>query len=211
MDYKKTRNELLGKKVVENLKKRHFDAYYCDNAEETVKKVIELIPEGSTVSWGGSATLKELGLTTVFNEGNYNALDRDKAKDVHEMHEVFRQSFFADFYLSSANAISEDGVIYNIDRTGNRLAAICFGPKHVIIIAGVNKIAGSEDAALERARKVAAPINVLRLNADVPCAKTGTCHNCKSPNSLCSKIMALRMNDFEGRIKVIIVGEDLGF
>ncbi|MBE6008564.1 MAG: lactate utilization protein [Lachnospiraceae bacterium] len=207
------RNSLLAKRVVENLKKRHFDAFYCETAEDAMKKALELIPEGSLVSWGGSMTLKDMGLIRALNEGNYETIDRDNAKDTEEMWDMFRRAFSADWYLSSANAISEDGVIYNIDRTGNRVAAIAFGPKNVLIIAGANKIAGTEAAALERARKVAAPANVVRLRYfdDTPCLKTGTCINCKSEHTLCSKIVALRMNDFPGRIKVIITAEEMGF
>ncbi len=206
------RNSLLAKRVVENLKKRHFDAFYCETAEDALKKALEFIPEGSLVSWGGSVTLKDMGLIKALNEGNYTTLDRDTAKDRDEMWDIFRKAFFADWYLSSANAISEDGIIYNIDRTGNRVAAIAFGPKNVLIIAGANKITGSEASALERARKVAAPANALRLRytEDTPCLITGTCTDCRSENTICSKIVALRMNDFPGRIKVIIVGEDLG-
>ncbi len=213
MDPMRERNTILGKRVVENLKKRNFDAYFCETGEDAVKKVFELIPEGSLVSWGGSMTLKDLGIIDRLNNGNYETLDRETAKDKDEMFDIFRKAFFADWYLSSANAISESGVIYNIDRTGNRVAAIAFGPKNVIILAGANKIAGSEEAALERARKVASPANVIRLRYfdDTPCLNTGTCINCKSEHSLCSKIVALRLNDFPGRIKVIITAEEFGF
>ena len=156
-------------------------------------------------------TIEEIGLKAALGKGKYVVYDRDKAKNDTERGEILRKAFFADFFISSANAISENGVIYNIDRTGNRLAAICYGPKNVLIIAGINKIAGSENAALERARKTAAPINAMRFDIKTPCKETGVCMDCKSPDTICSKILTLRCADFPGRIKVIIVGEESGF
>lgn len=211
MDAKKARIDLLGQKVVSALKERHFEAYYEPDNESAVKRALSLIPEGSSVTWGGSMTIEEIGLKAALGKGKYVVYDRDKAKNDTERGEILRKAFFADFFISSANAISENGVIYNIDRTGNRLAAICYGPKNVLIIAGINKIAGSESSALERARKTAAPINAMRFDIKTPCKETGVCMDCKSPDTICSKILTLRCADFPGRIKVIIVGEESGF
>ena len=211
MDFHKMRNDLLGKKVVNALNERHFEAYYEPDSKSAVKRVLSLMPEGSSISWGGSMTIEDIGLIKAVYDGNYTLYDRNTAKSDEERGEILRKAFFADFFLSSANAIAENGVIYNIDRTGNRLAAICYGPKNVIIIAGINKIAGSESAALERARKMAAPINAMRFDIKTPCRETGVCMDCKSPQSICSKILTLRCADVPGRIKVIIFGEEAGF
>ena len=211
MDYRKARNDLLGKKVAAALNERHFEAYYEPDSESAVKRALSLMPEGSSISWGGSMTVEDIGLKKALYEHSYTLYDRDKAKDDTDRGEILRKAFFADFFLSSANAISENGVIFNIDRTGNRLAAICYGPKNVIIRAGINKIAGSESAALERARKTAAPINAMRFDIKTPCHETGVCMDCKSPQSICSKILTLRCADLPGRIKVIIFGDEAGF
>lgn len=211
MGFIEKRNRLYGKKVVEALKSRNFEAYYEENREAAVKRALSLIPEGSLVTWGGSMTLEESGLKKALYEANYKIIDRDSAKDEEERGNLIRQAFFSDFFISSANAISESGVIYNIDGTGNRVAAICFGPKNVLIIAGMNKVAASEEAALERARKTAAPINAMRFDVKTPCKATGTCANCKSESCICRKVTALRYGDPNNRIKVILIGESLGF
>lgn len=211
MGFREERNNLYGKKIVEALKSRNFEAYYEPNCEAAVKRALSLIPEESSVTWGGTMTLEESGLKKALYDGNYKIIDRDTAKDEEERGNLLRQAFFSDFFITSANAISESGVIYNIDGTGNRVAAICFGPKNVLIIAGMNKIAGSEEAALERARKTAAPINAMRFDVKTPCKVTGTCANCKSESCICRKVTALRYGDPNRRIKVILVGENLGF
>ncbi len=210
-NYCKIRNDLLGQRLVENLKKRNFEAYYTPTSEEAIKKALEIIPEGSSISWGGSMSIIDMGLTKALNDGNYIVYDREKAETIEEKTEIAHKAFGVDYFLSSANAISEDGVIVNIDRTGNRLAAICYGPKNVLFIIGVNKVCGSESAALERARTVAAPTNAMRFDIKTPCKVTGVCHNCNSPECICSKILTIRNADIPGRMKVIIVGENLGF
>ena len=152
------RNALLAQRMIKNLNRRNMDAYYCPTAEEAIGKVMELIPRGSSVSWGGSMTLRDMGLTRALHaDGGYRLLDRDLAKDRAEAVEIYLQAFRADYYLSSANAISEDGVIVNIDGNGNRVAAITFGPQHVIFVIGLNKVAQTAEAALARARSTASP------------------------------------------------------
>lgn len=206
------RNEKLAGKMLKSLAKRHFDAYYCATADEAIKKVMELMPGGSTVSWGGSMTIRDMGLVKAMHEsGKYNLLDRDLAATPQEASEIYIKAFTADYYLSSANAISEDGVIVNIDGNGNRVAAITFGPKHVIFVIGMNKVCQDVDAALKRARSTASPINNMRFpDKKTPCHIDGTCHNCNSEDCICNYIHFLR-NSPRGKHTVILVGEDLGY
>lgn len=205
------RNERLAQRMIKSLNRRNMDAYYCATAAEAVGKVKELIPAGSSVSWGGSMTLRDMGLTAALHAaGCYELLDRDMAKDRDEAAEIYLQAFRADYYLSSANAISEDGVIVNIDGNGNRVAAITFGPKHVIFVIGLNKVTQTAEAALARARSTASPINTARFDIKTPCQTDGVCHNCNSPESICNHIHFLR-NSPRRRHTVVLVGESWGY
>ena len=205
------RKELLSATLVKNLEKRHFEAYYCPTAAEAIEKALSLIPEGSSVTWGGSMTIRDMGLTKAVKEGNYNVIDRDTAAYPAEMREMMRQGLLTDFYLTSTNALSEDGVLVNIDGTGNRVASICFGPNNVIVLAGLNKVAQDVDAAIKRVRGYAAPVNSMRFMGKTPCAMDGTCHNCISPECICNQVLVTRVCRPAGRIKVILIGEELGF
>ena len=208
MSPKKEANKLLANRVIENMKSRFMEAYYCENKEEALKTALELIEEGSTVSWGGTATAKEIGLKQALKEGNYNVLDRENAK---EGQDVAREAFFSDYYIMSSNAICDDGQLINIDGNGNRCAALIFGPKNVIVIAGMNKVVQGYEHALNRARTVAAPINVQRFGKATGCLKTGICADCKTPECICCNIVTTRISRPAGKIKVILVNEDLGF
>lgn len=211
MTPKEIRNERLAQKMIKNLERRNIEACYCKTANEAIEKVIGMIPEGSSISWGGSMTIRDMGLTKALHERNcYDLIDRDEAKDRDEAQEMYRKAFFADFYLSSANAISEDGVIVNIDGNGNRVAAITFGPKKVIFVIGMNKVAQDMNAALARARSTASPINAARFDIKTPCQIDGICHNCNSPESICNFFHFIR-NSRPGRISVVLVGEELGY
>ena len=192
------------------MKKRGFDAYYVSTAEEARAKALELIPEGSTVSWGGSVTIDQIGLKQAVIEGGYEVINRDEAKTPEERTEFMRKGLTCDVFLMSANAVSEDGQMVNIDGNGNRVAALCFGPKEVIVIAGMNKVAGSLEEAYVRARRFAAPVNAQRFDFETPCSKTGMCADCLSPQCICSQMVVTRRTS-SGRIKVILVGDDLGF
>lgn len=206
-----TRNERLAQKMIKNLERRHFEACYCKTSEEAVKKVLELIPEGSSITWGGSATIRETGITKALHEGNYIVMDRDEAPDREAAQEIYRKAFCCDYYLSSANAISEDGVIVNIDGNGNRVAAITFGPKKVIFVIGMNKVAQDVQSALARARSTASPINAARFDIKTPCQADGMCHNCNSAECICNYIHFMRNSHPAGRHIVILLGEDKGF
>jgi len=201
----------LGQRVVKALKERFFEAWYFDEPSDALAKILSLIPPGHVVSWGGSQTLGELGVTEKVTLEGYKVIDRDKAADRQERFELMRQALLCDTYLTGCNAVSEDGQLVNIDGFGNRVAAMTFGPRQVIVVAGMNKVAKTLDDALARARNIAAPANTQRFpDSKAPCNETGTCSNCKSPDSICSFLVTTRMCKPAGRIKVILVGQDLG-
>jgi len=205
------RNQKLGAQVVQALKSRFFDAWYFDDTAGALDKIVSLIPADHIVSWGGSITLDETGIKALLAEKNYKLLDRDMASDQEERIKIMRQALLCDTFITGCNAISEDGQLVNIDGFGNRVAAMIFGPRQVIIIAGMNKIAKSLDDAIIRARTIAAPRNTQRFpNLKTHCNETGSCANCTSPDSICSFIVTTRMCKPAGRIKVILVGKDLG-
>ena len=206
------RNERLGAKMVKAMQRRHFDAYYCATASEAKAKVNELIPDGASVTWGGTMTVRDMDIPKMLQErGTLKVWDRDKVETPEEKQEMYLRAFQADYYLSSANAITEDGVIVNIDGNGNRVAAITWGPQHVIFVVGMNKVAQDPEAALKRPRTTAAPINAARFDIQTPCQLDGQCHNCNSPQSICNYIHFLRNSSKPGRIIVILVGENLGY
>ena len=205
------RNERLAHKMIKNLERRHFEAYYCKTSAEAVEQAISLIPEGSSISWGGSMSIRDTGLTRRLKEGNYQVFDRDDVTTEEDKIATYRKAFECDFYLASANAISEDGIIVSIDGNGNRVAAITWGPKRVIFLVGMNKVAQNVEAALARARSTASPINAARFDIQTPCQIDGVCHNCNSPQSICNYVHFLRNSHPAKRHIVILVGEELGY
>lgn len=206
------RNQKLAEKMIKNLNRRNMEAFYCPTGEEAVRKVSELIADGSTVTWGGTATVRDLGIPEVLKKRkSLHVLDRDTTETPEEKETIYLKAFTADVYLTSANAISEDGVIVNIDGNGNRVAAITWGPKKVIFVIGLNKVAQTIEAAIARARGIASPINSQRFDINTPCRIDGTCHNCNSPESICSYVHILRNSRNGNRHIVILVGEDLGY
>ena len=211
MTPKETRNEKLARRIIKNLEHRNFKAFYCATAAEAVEKVSTLIPDGSSVTWGGSMTIREIGLTEALHKRKLRVLDRDRAANSDEVQRIYREAFSADYYLSSANAISEDGVLVNIDGNGNRVAAITFGPKHVIFVVGLNKVTQDVASALARARSTASPTNAARFDVKTPCQADGVCHNCNSVDCICNYIHFLRNSHPAGRHIVVLVGEELGY
>ena len=202
--------EKRGKMLVKNLQSRHFEACYCSTREEALKKALEWIPEGGTVGWGGAMSAAQIGLIDAVRQGNYTALDREKCTSQEERDDVAAQCFSADVFLTGANGLSLDGQMVNIDGMGNRVAAIIYGPKTVLVIAGMNKVTDCLEDAITRARTVAAPANQQRFQLDNPCTVTGTCADCKSVSCICNQIVITRHCRPVGRIKFILVGEDLG-
>jgi len=206
------KNAKLGPKVVQALKKRFFNAWYFDDPAEAADTLVSLIPKDHLVSWGGSMTVAGLGIQERLAKEGYSLLDRDKASSPEERTDIMRKALLCDTFLTGANAISEDGQLVNIDGSGNRVAAMLYGPKQVIVVAGMNKVRKNVDVALARARTIAAPINVQRFpNLKTPCNETGSCADCMSPDSVCSYFVTLRLCKPAGRIKVILIGKDLGF
>lgn len=205
------RNEKAAGKVIKNLARRNIEAFYCPTAREAVDKLLEMIPQGSSVTWGGSMSIRDIGIPAALADaGKYEVYDRDKAPDRAAATEIYLKAFSCDYYLSSANAITEDGVIVNIDGTGNRVAAITFGPRNVIFVIGMNKLTQNVDAALARARSLAAPVNTARFDIQTPCKLDGVCHNCLSDDCICNYIHYLRHSP-KGKHKVILVGESIGY
>ena len=202
------RNELLAQKVIKGLESRNMTGYYVKDKEEALQKALCLIPEGSTVTMGGGMSVHEIGLVKALNEGNYNFIDRDAMTDKRA---AMLAAYDADFYLMSANAMTEDGILVNIDGNANRVSALAQGPRKVIVIAGMNKVCDDVDGAMKRARNVAAPINAQRFGLNTPCARTGSCMNCKSPDTICCQFLITRYSKHPGRIHVILVNDDLGF
>lgn len=202
------RNDLLAKKVIAGLESRNMSGYYVNSREEALKKALELIPKGSKITKGGSMSVLEIGLDVALKEGDYEYCDRDAATDKRTA-ELF--AYDADVFLGSANAMTEDGILVNIDGNSNRVSAIAYGPRKVILIVGMNKIAQDVDAAMKRARSEAAPINAQRFGLNTPCAKTGSCMNCKSPDTICCQFLITRFSRHKDRIHVILVNDNLGF
>ena len=196
--------------LVKNLKSRHFDAYYCSTKEEALEKALSLIPENDTVGWGGTVTCQQIGLLDAVRAGNFRPIDRETAQTPQEREQIMRAAMVADTFLTSANAISLDGEMVNIDGNGNRVAAIVYGPKQVIVVAGMNKVEDTLEAAITRARTKAAPLNQQRFGLPNPCTVSGSCADCKSETCICNHILVTRHCRPVGKIKFVLVGEDLG-
>ena len=197
--------------LVKNLKSRHFEAYYCPDSASALAKALELIPEGASVGWGGALSAQQIGLFDAVKSGNFAAIDRDAATTPEERTQALKRCLTADVFLCGANALSLDGQMVNIDGTGNRVAAIAYGPDTILVIAGMNKVCDTLDDAVTRARTVAAPMNKQRFPFKTPCEVTGACADCKSEESICNQILITRNCRPAGRIKFVLVGEELGF
>ena len=202
------RNTLLAQKVIKGLRSRNMSGYWAENRAEALRIALELIPEGSSVTMGGAMSAHEIGLVDALKAGPYNFIDRDEWDDKRA---AMLAAYDADVFLSSVNAMTDDGVLVNIDGNANRVSAIAQGPKKVIFIVGMNKVCGDIDGAMKRARNVAAPINAQRFGLSTPCTKTGACANCKSPDTICCQFLITRYSRHEGRIHVILVNDVLGF
>ena len=202
------RNELLAQKVIEGLKSRNMSGYYAKDKEAAKELALSLIPEGSSVTMGGAMSAHEIGLVEALKAGNYDFIDRDEYEDKRA---AMLKAYDADVFLSSANAMTQDGVLINIDGNSNRVSAIAQGPKKVLFIVGMNKICDDVDGAMKRARNVAAPINAQRFGLNTPCSKTGACMDCKSPDTICCQFLMTRYSRHKDRIHVILVNDSLGF
>ncbi len=202
---------ILCHNVVAAFEKRWIKGYYAENKEEALKLALTLIPEGSSVGYGGSLTLDEIGLKEALDNEHYQLIRRELAKTPEELREAYIKIYGADVFITSANAVTEDGILVNIDGNGNRVSAISFGPRKVIFIVGANKIAKDLDSAMHRARNTAAPVNCARFNLDTPCQTAGYCVNCLNPKTICSEFLVTRCNKIPDRMHVIVVNEELGY
>ncbi|MBR2707295.1 MAG: lactate utilization protein [Mogibacterium sp.] len=202
------RNEKLAQKVIKGLESRNMSGYYAKDREEALKIALGLIKEGSTVTMGGAMSAHEIGLVDALKKGNYNFVDRDQMEDKKA---AALAAYSADVFLTSTNAMTEDGMLVNIDGNANRVSAIAHGPEKVIVIAGMNKVCDDLDGAMKRARNVAAPTNAQRFGIDTPCSKTGSCMDCKSPDTICCQFLITRYSRHSDRIHVILVNDMLGF
>lgn len=202
------RNDLMAASIIKGLASRNMTGYYAQTKEEALEIALSIIPEGSKITMGGSMSVGEIGLLDAVKNGNYDFCDRNAAEDRHAA-ELF--AYDADVFLGSVNAISEDGVLVNIDGNSNRVSAYAYGPRKLVLIVGMNKVAKDADAAMKRARGEAATINVMRFGLNTPCTKTGTCMDCKSPDTICCQFLITRYSRHKDRIHVILVNDQLGF
>jgi len=202
------RNELLAQKVMKGLASRNMTGYYAASREEALQTALSLIPEGSSVAMGGAMSAHEIGLVEALKNDKYHFIDRDAYQDKRA---AMLMAYDADVFLSSVNAMTEDGMLVNIDGNANRVSAIAQGPRKVVFIVGMNKVCNDLDSAMKRARNVAAPINAQRFGLSTPCTQTGACMDCKSPDTICCQFLITRFSRHAGRIHVILVNDSLGF
>lgn len=212
MTVKEEYNKKLADTVISNLKKRQIDAVYCATAKEAADMALSCVPSGSRVAFGGSMTLAEAGITDrLRSRDDITLLDRSAAKTPEEIKQIYHDAFSSDYYFTSTNALTSDGELVNIDGNGNRVAALIYGPEHVIIVTSLNKVVPDVKTAVARVRNDATPPNCIRLNKATPCATTGVCGDCFAPDCICNQIVITRRNGTPGRIKVVLVGETLGY
>lgn len=197
--------------IIQNLAKRNMEGFYFETAAACTQSILQSIPEGSIISWGGSESIKESGLLESIHNGTYELIDRAAAKDPEESRALYARTVLADYYLMSSNAITLDGELINIDGNGNRVACLIQGPRHVILVVGMNKVVTDVQSGIARVRNMASPANAIRLSRNLPCAATGTCHDCLSPECFCNQIVVTRRSGHAGRIKVYLTGESLGY
>ncbi len=212
MDFVSQARQKQAQQIISALSKRNINGYYCENKQQALELVLSLVPEGSTIAWGGSESIKECLIPqTLSADSRYTVYDR-AAYNTPELAKQFNNlAFNSNYYFMSSNAITLDGVLVNIDGYGNRVASLIFGPDHVVLVVGMNKVVGDVSQAYERIRNIASPPNTIRLNKNTPCAKTGKCADCYSDDCICSQIVVTRRSRDKDRIHVILVGESLGF
>ena len=202
------RNTLLAQKVIKGLRSRNMEGFYAADRAAALELALSLVPEGASVAMGGCQSALDIGHVNAIKDGSRRYIDREAAADKRA---AMLAAYDADVYLASANAITEDGILVNIDGNSNRVSAIAYGPRKVLFIVGMNKVCPDLYSALKRARNVAAPVNAQRFGLDTPCSKTGACMDCKSPDSICCQFLVTRFSRHPGRIQVILVNDNLGF
>lgn len=203
--------ENVANTIIKNFSKRQIEGYYCPNKKSALEKALELMPKGSSVGWGGSMTIIEIGLIDAIKNGDYKVINRDITTNSEELRKIYGEICCADYFFMSTNAITLAGELINIDGRGNRVAFLCYGPQNVLILTGMNKVVKDVESGLKRACDIAAPPNAIRLNRRTPCAITGKCEGCYSPDCMCGQFVITRRSGIPNRIKVILVGEELGY
>lgn len=212
MTHLESARELQAKSLVSAIEKRNMTAYYCENKEACLQKVLEILPEGCTIAWGGSESIKEAGIPDAVKEsGKYTVYDRAKYLSPRQVKEFNKLAFSSDYYFMSSNAITLDGMLMNIDGNGNRVANLIFGPEHVIVVVGMNKVVPTIEDAYDRIRNIASPPNTIRLRKNTPCSKLGKCGDCYSDDCICNQIVITRRSREKERIIVLLVNDNLGF
>ena len=199
------------KTIIKNLEKRGMDGYFCETSTDAVKLVKELVPAGSSIGWGGTETFSETGMKAALQEGDYEMLDRSKVQGAEALREMYLSHLACDAFFMSTNALTTKGELVNIDGNSNRLACLLYGPKQVVILVGMNKIVRNIEDGINRIQTLACPPNATRLHCNTPCANVGVCGNCHEDDCMCCNIVVTRHNRHKGRIKVILIAEDLGF
>jgi len=212
MEPQKQYYQNLAEKVIKGLKKRNIEGYYCGTAREAAEQAMAMMETGATAAWGGSETIKEIGIVDRLKQAeHFQVIDREIAQTPEEKRQIYFKCAAADYYFMSSNAITRDGELINVDGLGNRVACLIYGPANVIILAGMNKIVPDIESGIERVRYTAAPPNSNRLGLKTPCASSGYCMDCHVPDCICSNIVITRHSKQKGRIKVILIGENLGY
>ncbi len=212
MSHLSAARENQAKSIISALEKRNMTGHYCKSKEDCVSLILSLLPEGSTIAWGGSESIKECGIPSALQEsGKYTVYDRSRYVTPEEQKEFYALAFQSNYFFMSTNAITLDGELVNIDGAGNRLSSLIFGPDHVIVVAGMNKVVADVEEGFNRTRNIASPPNTVRLNKNTPCAVTGKCGDCMSPDCICNQIVITRRSRDKDRIHVILVNDNLGF
>lgn len=211
MSYKNEAYASGAETVIKKFEKRGITACYCATAKEAKDKILSLMEKGSSIAWGGSESMIEAGVMDAIQNNGYELIDRKSAKTPEEARALYGRIVCADYYLMSTNAFTRNGELVNIDGAGNRVACLAHGPRHVIVLASMNKMCADVESAVKRVRTAACPPNAVRVGVNTPCAKTGVCSDCISPESICDQILITRMSRIPGRIIVVLTGEELGF
>ncbi len=211
MSYQSEAYEVAAASVIRKFEKRGIDACYCPTKEEARDKILSMMEPGSSISWGGSESMEQAGVMDAIKKGDYELIDRKAGKTPEESREIYGRSVCADYFLMSTNAFTRDGELVNIDGAGNRVACLAYGPKTVIILAGMQKLCENTEAAFQRIRTQACPPNARRVGIETPCVKNGLCGDCLTSESICCQILVTRMSRVPGRIKVVLTGDPLGF
>lgn len=211
MTPKKQAFQSAAENIIKNLKKRNMEGFFFEDSASCVKAILDMMEKGSVIGWGGSQSVVECGLMDAIQGEKYTLIDRMTAKTPEESRNLFAKTVMADYYLMSTNAITMDGELINIDGNGNRIACLIHGPRHVILVVGMNKLVSNVEDGYRRVRDIATPANTKRLNKNTPCFHTGRCGDCLSPDCICNQIVITRRSGHTGRIKIFFVAEELGY